>query len=108
MEKGNPSSSSSRVVVVEEDTPYVQQFDPVVVAIKTNHRVDNDYTYVTMSMGVGAITSMSNNTVGSGTLTTMPEYAFAKEETKVEVQLVKVSLAAEGGGIYSTCTQTNI
>ena len=104
MEEGNPSSSSSRVVVVEEDTPYVQQFDPVVVAIKTNHRVDNDYTYVTMSMGLGTITSMSNKRVGSGTLTAMPEYAFAKEETKVEVQLVKVSLAAEGGDLFNLYT----
>lgn len=81
---------------MKEDTAYVQIFDPVLLFIKTDSDRDKKHKYVTMSMAVGSIATMSNKTVGSGALCLMPEQAFATEETKVEVNLVKVSAAAGG------------
>jgi hypothetical protein len=104
MAKSNTTSSSSGKYVVEEDTAYVQLFDPVLVFIKTDTSSDKHHKYVTMSMGVGVILSMSNKTVGSGPLSLMPEHAFATEETKVEVHLAKVSAAGEDDDFFEVYT----
>jgi hypothetical protein len=104
MAKSNTTSSSSGMLVMEEDTAYVQIFDPVVVFIKTDSDSDKQHNYVTMSMAVGSIATMSNKTVGSGPLILMPEHAFATEETKVEVNLVRVSAAAGGDDFFELHT----
>ena len=91
------SCGGARLTVVEEDVDQVQPFSPVLVLVKTDTRTDQNRKYVTMSMGVGIITTLTNKSHGSGPLFCIPEPFFATAETKVDVHLVAVSAAEEEG-----------
>ena len=103
MPKNNTGScGGARLSVVEENIDLVQPFSPVLVLVKTDTRTDQNCKYVTMSMGVGIITTLTNNGHGTGPLPCMPEESFSTAETKVDVHLVAVSAAEEGFFIMHT------
>lgn len=97
---GKSSSSRSSILcqrVVEEETELVGLFDPVIVYIKSDTTTEKGTTYVTMSIAVGVIASLSNTIVGGGSLQCLREELFAMEETTVEVHLVELTAAEEEG-----------
>jgi hypothetical protein len=96
------SGSGGHQSVLEDDVEQVQPFSPVVVLVQTDNRTEKNRKFVTMGIGVGIITTITNKSVGSGPLLCIPESSFPTGETKVDVHLVALSGADDGFVILHT------